>query len=220
MQQYKNLIGGEWVDSSDGETFENRNPANYDEVLGTFPSATKEDVLRAIEAANEAKRGWADMPAPSRGAILDKASRIIEDRADEFAKALTQEEGKTLAEAKGEVKRAQDIFRYYGGEGWRAGGETIPSNTAGELLYTAPRTPGRGSAGDAVEFPGGDPGVEDGPGADLWQHGGFQTGVACAAHWTVIGGSAGAGWVTGGRGQLYHRLWAHGRRHTGEQRRH
>ena len=65
MNKFKNLIAGEWVDSSSGETFENRNPANYDEVLGTFPLATEADVLRAIEAANEAKRGWADMPAPA-----------------------------------------------------------------------------------------------------------------------------------------------------------
>ncbi|MBI1295506.1 aldehyde dehydrogenase family protein [bacterium] len=136
MNKFKNLIAGEWVDSSSGETFENRNPANYDEVLGTFPMGTEADVLRAIEAANDAKRGWADMPAPSRGAILDKASRIIEDRMDEFAEALTREEGKTFAEAKGEVTRARDIFRYYGGEGWRVGGQTLPSNTPGELLYT------------------------------------------------------------------------------------
>ena len=136
MQQYKNLIAGEWVDAASGETFENRNPANYDEVLGTFPAATEEDVQRAIAAANEAKQEWGNMPGPARGAILDKASRIIEDRAEDMAKALTREEGKTLTEARGEVKRAQDIFRYYAGEGWRAGGETIPSNAPGELLYT------------------------------------------------------------------------------------
>ena len=65
MQQYKNLIGGEWVDSSNGETFENRNPANHDEVLGTFPLATEEDVARAIAAANEAKREWGEMPPPA-----------------------------------------------------------------------------------------------------------------------------------------------------------
>jgi aldehyde dehydrogenase (NAD+) len=136
MKHYKNLIDGQWVDSSSGETFENHNPANYDEVLGTFPMATAGDVERAIEAAHAAKRAWADMPPPARGAILDKASRIIEDRMDEFAAALTREEGKTLAEAKGEVTRARDIFRYYGGEGWRVGGQTLPSNTTGELLYT------------------------------------------------------------------------------------
>jgi 2,5-dioxopentanoate dehydrogenase len=136
VKNYKNLIDGQWVDASSGETFENHNPANYDEVLGTFPMATAEDVESAIEAASAAKQAWANTPPPARGAILDKASRIIEDRLDEFAEALTREEGKTITEAKGEVTRARDIFRYYGGEGWRVGGQTLPSNTPGELLYT------------------------------------------------------------------------------------
>lgn len=136
MTQFKNYIAGEWVDSADGATFENRNPADTNDVIGTFPSATKEDVERAIAAANEALSGWANLPPPARGAILDKASQIIDARQDELAKALTREEGKTLAEAKGEVLRARDIFKYYAGEGWRMGGQVLPSNMAGELLYT------------------------------------------------------------------------------------
>ena len=136
MQQYKNLIDGEWVDSSDGKTFENRNPAQIDDVLGVFPLATKADVERAIDAAAAALPAWGNLPGPARGAILDKASRILEARMDEIATVLTREEGKTLTEAKGEVTRARDIFRYYAGEGWRAGGNVLPSNTGGELLYT------------------------------------------------------------------------------------
>ncbi len=136
MQNYKNLIDGEWVDSSDGKTFENRNPAKLDDVLGTFPLATVGDVERAIDAANAALPAWANMPAPNRGAILDKVSRILDARMGEIATVLTREEGKTLAEATGEVTRARDIFRYHSGEGWRAGGAVIPSNTNGELLYT------------------------------------------------------------------------------------
>ncbi len=136
MQNYKNLIDGEWVDSSDGKTFENRNPAKSDDLLGTFPLATVGDVERAIDAANAALPAWANMPAPNRGAILDKVSRILDARMGEIATVLTREEGKTLAEATGEVTRARDIFRYHSGEGWRAGGAVIPSNTNGELLYT------------------------------------------------------------------------------------
>ena len=136
MQQYKNLIDGEWVDSSDGKTFENRNPAQLDDILGEFPLATKADVERAIDAAAAALPAWGNLPGPARGAILDKASRILEARLDEIATVLTREEGKTLTEAKGEVTRARDIFRYYAGEGWRAGGNVLPSNTGGELLYT------------------------------------------------------------------------------------
>jgi 2,5-dioxopentanoate dehydrogenase len=136
MQEFKNLINGEWVASSDSRTFANTNPAKSGEVLGHFPSLTKEDTRNAVEAARAALPGWANMPPPARGAILEKASRIIEARGDEIATALTNEEGKTKAEAMIEVTRARDIFRYYAGEGWRMGGDVLPSNVAGELLYT------------------------------------------------------------------------------------
>jgi len=136
MQAFKNLIGGEWVDAADGATFENRNPAKINEVIGVFPSATAGDVQHAIAAAKAALPGWANLPAPARGTILDKASQIIDARQKELAEILTREEGKTRAEATGEVLRARDIFKYAAGEGWRAGGDVIPSNTGGELLYT------------------------------------------------------------------------------------
>jgi aldehyde dehydrogenase (NAD+) len=136
MQAFKNYIAGEWVESSSGATFDNRNPADADDMIGSFPLATKEDVERAIATANEALAAWANMPSPARGVILDRAAQILDARQDEFAKALTREEGKTLGEAKGEVLRARDIFKYYAGEGWRAGGQVLPSNISGELLYT------------------------------------------------------------------------------------
>ena len=132
----KNLIGGQWVESSSGATAETRNPANTAEVVARYPVATREDARRAIAAAREALPGWANMPPPSRGAILDKAALIVGARLDDMAAALTREEGKTLAEAKVEVGRARDLLRYYGGEGTRLGGSVLPSNTAGELLYT------------------------------------------------------------------------------------
>ena len=133
---YKNLINGEWTGASDGATFETKNPANTSEVLGAFPSATRDDVKRAIDAAQAAFPKWAGMPAPARGAILDKASQVIAARLDDMAACLTREEGKTLAEAKIEVARARDIFKYYAGEGWRAGGDVLPANASDTLLYT------------------------------------------------------------------------------------
>lgn len=136
MQHFKNLIGGQWVEASDGATFLNENPAKHGDVIGAFPSATKEDTRAAIAAARAALPGWANMPPPSRGAILDKASRILEARQDEYAAILSREEGKTRNEALGEVMRARDIFRYFSGEGWRMGGDVLPSNVGGELLYT------------------------------------------------------------------------------------
>lgn len=136
MQEFQNLIDGEWVGAGSGATFNNENPAKEGDIIGTFPSAGKEDTRKAIAAARAAAKEWGTMPPPARGAILEKASRIIEARQDEYAAILTREEGKTRAEATGEVIRARDIFRYYGGEGWRVGGDVLPSNAGGELLYT------------------------------------------------------------------------------------
>jgi aldehyde dehydrogenase (NAD+) len=135
MAQFKNYIAGEWVDSSDGKTIENINPATG-EAIGHFASATAEDTARAIAAAKDALPKWGNLPGPSRGAILDTASQIIAARMDQLAETLTREEGKTLTEAKGEVMRARDIFKYYAGEGFRAGGDVIPPNTPDTLLFT------------------------------------------------------------------------------------
>src|SRR5512141_1880612 len=136
MKAFKNLINGQWVDALNGATFENRNPASTDEVIGTFPSATREDTRHAIAAAREALPKWAGMPAPNRGAILDKASQIIASRMDEMGAVLTREEGKTLSEAKGEAIRARDLFRFFGGEGWRIKGDLLPGSVNDELIFT------------------------------------------------------------------------------------
>ena len=136
MISIRNRIGSNWVNAASGETGQTRNPADPAELLAEYPRASRAEVRAAIAAAREALPGWSTMPPPARGAILDKASQLLTARADEIAQALTREEGKTLAEAKGEVLRARDIFRYFAGEGWRLGGSVLPSNVEGELLYT------------------------------------------------------------------------------------
>ncbi len=136
MEAFRNLIGGAWVGASDHATFETRNPAHPDEVLGTFPSATPGDAAQAVAAAAEAFPAWAATPAPARGAVLFRAAELLDERLDDVARTLTREEGKTLAEAKGEVLRARDILRYYGGEGWRAGGDVLPPNAPKAMLYS------------------------------------------------------------------------------------
>ena len=136
MEVFRNLIGGEWVTASDRATFESRDPAHPDEVLAVFPSATSEDAAQAAAAAAEAFPAWAATPAPVRGAVLFRAAALLDERAEEVARTLTREEGKTLTEARGEVLRARDILRYYAGEGWRAGGDVLPANSAGSLLFS------------------------------------------------------------------------------------
>lgn len=136
MKLVKLLIDGNWVESSSGERYERINPANFADTVGSIAKGTGEDAQSALEAAEKAAVFWAKTPPPARGAILDKASQILSSRVDEVTKILTREEGKTIQEARGEVIRACDILRYYGGDGWRIGGEVYPNSAAGELLYS------------------------------------------------------------------------------------
>ncbi len=136
MAVYLNYIGGEWRPSRDGATFEDRNPANPEEVVGSFPLSTREDVVDALRAEKEAQPGWAATLPAQRGEILLRAGRIIESRLEELARILTREEGKTLREATGEVKRAADIFKFFAGEGRRLAGEVFPSDRPGSFTMT------------------------------------------------------------------------------------
>ncbi|MFN9264241.1 MAG: aldehyde dehydrogenase family protein, partial [Acidobacteriota bacterium] len=123
-ETFRNYINGEWVD---GPTFENRNPANTDEVVGLFVKGTAADVDRAADAAQAAFLKWSTMPGPARGALLFKVADILEKKFDQLGEEMCREEGKTLPEAKGEVRRAINIFRYFGSEGSRLPGHLVPS---------------------------------------------------------------------------------------------
>ena len=123
-ETFRNYINGEWVD---GSTFENRNPANTDEVVGLFVKGTAADVDRAADAAQAAFAKWSAMPGPARGAFLFKVADILEKKFDQLGEEMCREEGKTLPEAKGEVRRAINIFRYFGSEGSRLPGHLVPS---------------------------------------------------------------------------------------------
>ena len=82
MSAYLNLIAGQWQASGTGRTFENRNPADTDDLVGTFPESSADDVAGAVEAARNAQPGWAAMPAPKRGDVLYRAANLLEARAD------------------------------------------------------------------------------------------------------------------------------------------
>ncbi len=136
MRTYQNFIGGEWVGAASGRTFQTRNPADTREVVAEYPLSGAEDASQAVAAARIALPGWAGMTAVARGRVLSKASQLLEARKPELAELLTREEGKTLAEATGEVQRATDIFRFFGGLSYTLGGQTIPHDLPGNLLYT------------------------------------------------------------------------------------
>jgi alpha-ketoglutaric semialdehyde dehydrogenase len=135
-ETYRNYVAGRWVDCESAKTFPNINPANTDEVVGLFQDSGPEDVRVAFEAATRAQPAWTALPAPRRGEYLFKAADILESRLAKLGEEMAREEGKTLPEAKGEVKRAINIFRYFGGEGARAFSYQIPSERENVFCYT------------------------------------------------------------------------------------
>jgi alpha-ketoglutaric semialdehyde dehydrogenase len=124
---YKNLIGGEWVESASGRTFENRNPADTRELIGVFQDSNEADVQAAVAAAGEAYKRWRLVPAPKRGEILFKAGQLLLERKEQYARDMTREMGKVLKETRGDVQEAIDMLFYMAGEGRRQYGQTTPS---------------------------------------------------------------------------------------------
>jgi aldehyde dehydrogenase (NAD+) len=124
---YKNFINGEWKDAKSGEAYENRNPANTDELIGMFASSGTEDVDAAVDAAKNAYNGWRLTPAPKRAEILFRAAEMLVQRKEDFSTDMTREMGKVLAETRGDVQEAIDMTYYMAGEGRRLFGQTTPS---------------------------------------------------------------------------------------------
>jgi alpha-ketoglutaric semialdehyde dehydrogenase len=124
---YRNFINGEWLESKNGKTYENRNPANTGELIGTFVSSGAEEVDAAVEAAKQAYKTWRLVPAPKRAEILYRAAELLLKRKEDFSRDMTREMGKVLAETRGDVQEAIDMTYYMAGEGRRLFGQTTPS---------------------------------------------------------------------------------------------
>src|SRR3990167_10723313 len=124
---YKNFINGEWVDSVSGKTFENRNPANKDEIIGLFQRSDAGDVNRAVEAAKSSANMWRKYPAPKRAEILYRAAEMLIKKKEDFARDMTREMGKVLDETRGDVQEAIDMTYFVAAEGRRLHGQTAPS---------------------------------------------------------------------------------------------
>jgi aldehyde dehydrogenase (NAD+) len=122
-----NFIGGEWIPPSSGRTFENRNPADTDDLVGVFPASDREDVERAVAAAKRAFPVWRDTPAPRRAEVLYAAGEILQRDKEKLARLMTREMGKVLAETRGDVQEAIDMAFLAAGEGRRLFGFTTPS---------------------------------------------------------------------------------------------
>src|SRR5256712_2868166 len=133
---YRNFIGGEWVASGSGRTTPNLNPADTREVLGLVPLSAADEARRAVDVARAAYPGWRSTPPPKRGAILFKAMALMDAEKDALARLLTREEGKTVKEWLGEIRRTINILEYIAAEGRRLGGQTIPSELPSNFCYT------------------------------------------------------------------------------------
>jgi aldehyde dehydrogenase (NAD+) len=125
--RYKNYIGGQWVESRSGETFENRNPADTDDVVGIFQKSNADDVNAAVAAAKEAFNKWRLVPAPKRAELLYRISDRVVKEKERLARDMTREMGKVLKETRGDVQEAIDLGYFMAGEGRRLHGVTTPS---------------------------------------------------------------------------------------------
>ena len=129
------FIDGSWVASSSGERSAVINPATG-EVIANVAMATREDVIRAIENSESGFRLWAKKTAVERAKIMRLWYQLIMENVEDLALILTSEQGKPLAEAKGEITYGAGFIEWYGEEGKRIYGETIPTNVASRRLLT------------------------------------------------------------------------------------
>ena len=137
LQEYPNtqlFINGEWRDSLSKETLEIINPAT-EEIIGKLAHARKDDLDIALNAADTAFKDWKNVSAYDRSKILRKAAEIIRSRVDKIATLMTLEQGKPLAEAKGETLGAADSIDWYAEEGRRAYGRIIPARAQGVYQF-------------------------------------------------------------------------------------
>ena len=135
-QTLKMFVGGQWVDSTSGETFDASSPATG-EVIATIPKGNREDASRAVEAAHRARQAMADLGAFDRAALLHRVAEVMERRRDDLAHWLTLDQGKPLkAEAEGEVSEAIEYFRIAAEDIKRLETNVIPSVAKNKLVFT------------------------------------------------------------------------------------
>ena len=152
MEQ-QNYIDGAWVGAADGQTFEQRNPADLEKVTGIWPKGTRDDAKKAIESAHAAFPEWAGIGVFQRAEYLSRAVAVLKGRIEEIAATLTEENGKTLAESRAEVGSAVREMEYQIAQGVSMCGETVPSAEPGVFAYSVRRPLGVASIISPWNFP-------------------------------------------------------------------
>src|SRR5947199_4157852 len=95
-REYKNYVNGQWVASSSGKTFENRNPADREDLIGTFQESNADDLNAAVDAADRAFNPWRLTPAPKRAEYLYAVGNVLKRDKEKIAREMTREMGKVL----------------------------------------------------------------------------------------------------------------------------
>ena len=135
-KEYLNYVDGKWVPSETGRVFENRNPSDWEEVIGTFPKSSAKDVARAVEAAKRAFPRWSKLPAPKRGDIMLRATELLVKKKEEISLLMAREMGKVITEARGDTQEAIDTGYYAFGEGRRLFSRNAPSELPDKMALT------------------------------------------------------------------------------------
>ncbi|TCJ19674.1 NAD-dependent succinate-semialdehyde dehydrogenase [Rubrobacter taiwanensis] len=146
------FVGGEWAEAASGKTFEVTNPATG-EVIATLPDGGREDMRRAVDAAASAQPEWGESLAAERSAILQRVARTMRERSEELGRIMTLEQGKPLAEARGEIGYAASFLEWFAEEAKRIYGETIPANTQDKRILVIKRPVGVAAAITPWNFP-------------------------------------------------------------------
>ncbi|HKP12464.1 MAG TPA: aldehyde dehydrogenase family protein [Blastocatellia bacterium] len=131
-----NFVDGRWQAGADDKLTERFDPADRTALVGRAPDSSREDARQAVEAAGRAAEAWRAWPAPRRGKLLFDWLAWLDAHKDHLAMLLTREEGKTIGESMGEVRRSLDILEYTAGFGRRLGGKVLPSEDEGVFCYT------------------------------------------------------------------------------------
>ncbi|MGQ7806112.1 NADP-dependent succinate-semialdehyde dehydrogenase [Hafnia alvei] len=146
------FIQGKWCDAESKKTIEVTNPANA-QLLGTVPKMGANETRTAIEAANQALPAWRALTAKERATILRRWFDLMMANQDDLAKLMTLEQGKPLAEAKGEIAYAASFIEWFAEEGKRIYGDTIPGHQADKRLIVIKQPIGVTAAITPWNFP-------------------------------------------------------------------
>jgi succinate-semialdehyde dehydrogenase / glutarate-semialdehyde dehydrogenase len=150
--QQKAYVAGEWVDADDTSTVDVTNPANGQKI-GTVPMCGAAETERAIAAADKAQKAWRDVPAKQKSAVLRKLNDLMLANTDDLALIMTSEQGKPMAEAKGEIAYAASFIEWFADEARRTYGDTIPAPTGDRRILAIKQPVGTTAAITPWNFP-------------------------------------------------------------------